>query len=153
MVKPENEVKIMNAEDLYLFLKEVDMDFPVPISKKQDLIEYSEKLFKKATLCAKYDDGKIISLVAGYTENLTDDMAYIAIVATAKVGRGLGLAPKLVKEFISICKAKNIVAVHLYTDKQNEVAVKMYEEIGFLPYKAENELRPYDMHLIYYIRK
>ena len=142
----------VTSERIKNFLYKVDKDFPVALSDKTDLSVYADKLFEKATLCIQCENDSIISMVAGYTDNLTENMAYIALVATAVEGRGKGHAYKLVKEFISICKDKNIKAVHLYTDKSNEAAIKMYYKLGFVLYVLDDDPRPDDVHLVYYIR-
>lgn len=145
--------KPLAVTSLEKFLYAVDNSFPVPLSEKQNLKDYAKKLFSSATICAEVQNGEILSMVAGYTENLTDDIAYIAVVATLKAAQGRGLASKCVREFIEICKEKSIGAVHLYTDTSNETAKAMYQKIGFVNYTQENEPRPQDTHLIYKIRK
>lgn len=133
------------------FLRAVDQTFPVPLSQKQDLTAYAGKLCDKATLCAAFADGKIVSLVAGYTENLPDEWAYIAIVATLPEARRKGLAAQLVTEFIGICRAKHIKAVHLYARSENIGAMKLYTSLGFQPLHLAYEPRKEDAHLIYYL--
>lgn len=145
--------KNIGVEEIERFLKEVDKTFPVPLSKKQNLSEYAKKLYEKATLCIEIFNGKIVSMVAGYTENLENNMAYIAIVTTAKDARGKGFAKKLLVEFMDICFAKGLDSVHLYTVVENTMAVNMYKKLGFSEYSAQNELRPNDLHLIYYFKK
>ena len=133
------------------FVREVDEQFPVPLSRKQNLCDFALKLYEKATVCYKQDDGKISAMVAGYTENLVYNIAYISIVATCAEYRGRGYASALVKEFIDICKNKRISAVHLYSDSSNVTAIKMYQKIGFVSYHPEDEQRPDDTHLFYYM--
>ena len=108
-------VKVTQAQ-LERFLTIVDKEFPVPLSEKQDLKELSEKFSVKATICSEVIDGEIIAMVAGYTDNVIDGLAYISVVATLKCAQGKGLAKKLIFEFISECERKNLSAVHLYTD-------------------------------------
>ncbi len=139
----------ITEKQLYDFLKKVDNTFPVPISEKQNLLKYAEKLLKKATLCCKFEDEEIVSMVAGYTDNLTDNIAYIALVVTVEEAQGKGYAKKLIEEFINSCKEKGIMAVHLYTHPTNEKAIKMYKGLGFGICVPENERRPNDVHLIY----
>lgn len=139
----------LTKKQIQIFLEKVDKSFPVPISEKQNLPEYAEKLLKQATLCCELENDEIISMVAGYTDNLTDDMAYIALVATQKSARGKGYAKKLIRKFINICKEKNIKSIHLYTHITNEKAIKMYKSIGFENYILQNEQRSDDVHLIY----
>ena len=133
------------------FLRAIDTDFPVPLSNKQCLEDLATKFSNVATLCTREKDGEILALVAGYTENLENNYAYISVVGTLEKARGNGYAKALVCEFIEICRSKNIDAVHLYTVESNLAAVKMYESIGFVEWNMENEPRKDDLHLIYYI--
>lgn len=143
----------LTVEVVQAFLEAVDASFPVPLSEKQNLTAYAHKLVSSATLCAEVQDGQVRSLVAGYTENLTNDLAYIAVVATRQDAKGQGLASTCVKAFLDRCREKNISAVHLYTDPTNEPAKAMYQKLGFVLYVPEQEPRPLDTHLIYRIEK
>ena len=145
---------MLTVQQLETFLRQVDKDFPVPISQKKELSAYARQLCSKATLCACCEDEQIQALVAGYTENLPEDKAYIALVATIAGARGKGLASGLVKQFLEICRnKKNIAAVHLYTDVTNTGAIGMYRKLGFRPLVLENEMRPEDVHLIFYLNE
>lgn len=139
----------VTVKQLYEFLKKVDNTFPVPISEKQNLSEYAEKLLKQATLCCEFENEEIVSMVAGYTDNLTDNIAYIALVATVDIAQGKGYAKKLILDFINICEKKGISSAHLYTHITNEKAINMYKSMGFRDYVMKNEPRPDDVHLIY----
>lgn len=131
------------------FLGAVDPLFPVPLSQKQDLDAFAEKLLEKATLCAAEEDGRIVALVAGYTENVVDRLGYISIVATLPEARGRGLGSALVREFLEIARGKGLRGVHLYAVPDNLPAIRMYEKLGFEIYRLDNEPRPDDAHLIY----
>lgn len=144
-------LKNIDSELIYSFLKKVNRTFPVTISEKQDLFEYAKKLSAKATICVEIRDDDIVSMVAGYTTGVTNNQGYIALVATVPEVRGQGLAGNLVREFLSIAKEKKLSTVHLYTVSRNEIAVKMYREIGFDEYIIEAETRKQDLHLIYYL--
>lgn len=130
------------------FLFDVDMDFPVPLSDKVVLNEYAVKLYEKATLCCEIDDGTIVGMVAGYTENIINDMAYIALVGVKKEYRGNGIASNLIKQFIDISHNKRISKIHVYTDCSNINAILMYENLGFKTFDCNNEPRPNDNHYI-----
>ena len=135
------------------FLRKVDYDFPVPLSQKQDLSELAKKFFEKATICAEVYDGIIVSMVAGYTENIINNSAYISVVATLEKSRGKGLISKLIKEFTLICMKKGISSIHLYAVPSNTIAIRTYYNLGFEKLELEKEPRPEDIHLIYYIKK
>ncbi len=140
---------IASVRQIEEFLNKVDKLFPVPLSQKQNLNEYAKKLYEKGTLCAKTENGRILAMVAGYTDNVTDNRGYIAVVATLPEAQGKGFAKKLVLEFLSISKAKALDAVHVYAVPTNTVAVNMYRGIGFTEWKLPDETRPADLHLIY----
>ena len=147
-------MKLSINHDLLLdFLKSVDKSFPTPLSEKQSLNVLTNKFLKSATLCAEFADNRIISLVAGYTENLTNNTAFISVVATLEGYHGQGVATKLIKEFIDVCIKKKIDAVHLYAVESNTVAVNMYKKFGFTEMIIEDEPRKDDLHLIYYIKE
>lgn len=135
------------------FLNRVDKLFPVSLSEKQNLHEYAIKLSRRATVCLKVENEEIVSAVFGYTENVVDNMAYISVVATLPNAQGKNYASTLVGEFIEIAKSKGLNGVHLYTDPSNERAKKLYEKLGFQVLKVEDELRPNDAHLVYYIEQ
>ena len=142
----------MNVNLIRVFLGKIDKMFPTPLSEKQDLEQYANKLIEKATLCAVIEEGEIFSLVAGYTENVIENKAYISIVASRTEAQGKGYASKLIRDFIDICKDKDLDAVHLYTDRCNTKALEMYRKIGFQKLMLDNEQRKQDVHLIYYIK-
>ncbi len=135
------------------FLREVDALFPVPLSQKQDLPAFAKKLHEKATLCTVTDRDTILSMVAGYTDNVTDGLAYISVVGTLPCAQGKGYARALLQRFLDICKEKHLRGVHLYAVKTNLPAVKMYAGLGFVEWRAENEARPQDLHLLYLIER
>ena len=136
------------AEMLEKFLRKVDNTFPVALSAKQNLHEYAQKLYDKATLCTECKAGEIISLVAGYTKNTIDNKAYIAVVATLPEEQGNGFASKLIQEFIDKSKEEGLYAIHLYSASQS--AIELYQKLGFTEWEIEDEPRKDAIHLIYY---
>lgn len=130
------------------FLRKIDKDFPIHLSQKVDLEEYARKLHTKATLCTRLENDKIVGAVAGYTDNLELNIAYISLVGVCTEARHSGIASQLVREFAEICVAKKIDGVHLYTDVRNTAAIRMYMKLGFEKMYTENETRPNDLHLI-----
>lgn len=132
---------------LTTFLKDNDNKFPVKLSSKCSLEDYAIKLLEHGTICAEFHENKIIGLVAGYTNNLKDDLAYISIVCVDEQFKCRGIATKLINDFIKICNSKNIKRLHLYTDTSNVRAIKMYNKLGFEKYYTNNEPRKNDIHL------
>ena len=133
------------------FLRRVDRDFPIPLSQKQDLSAFAHKLSDLATICTVRNGSEILSMVAGYSENLTNGMAYVSIVATVPEARGHGFASKLMREFMDICVQKQLSALHLYAVSSNLPALSMYRQLGFELWDCPEESRPDDTHLIKYL--
>lgn len=142
-----------NAKEIEKFLREVDGLFPVPLSHKQPLSQLAEKLAERATLCAVQQGERLLALVAGYTENTPDGRGYISVVACLPEVQGQGHASRLVRSFIEIAARRGLSAVHLYTVRENRPAVRMYERLGFVEWRADPEPRPDDLHLIYEIKE
>ena len=144
---------MINKEKLETFLGSVDNHFPTPLSQKQELSLLAEKFMEKATMCYHEENGEILALVAGYTQNVTADMGYISVVATLPEAQGKGYASRLVKEFIEIATDADLSAVHLYTAKSNLSAIAVYKKLGFTEWVVEGETRPDDLHLIFSIKQ
>lgn len=146
------EKTTLTKKQLIDFLFAIDKDFPIPLSDKVNIAEYAEKLMDKADLVAEIEEDRIKGLAAGYTENIIDNSAYIALVGVQDKFRGQGIAKQLVKTFIKLCQEKNIHSINLYTHQTNVPAIKMYGALGFEIYDMQDEVRTQDIHYIYYLK-
>lgn len=133
---------------LEAFLREVDGDFPVPLSQKQDLSAFAQKLMEKGTLCCVMEDDRILAMAAGYTRNLSENLAYLSVAAVLRSHRGRGLGAKTVQSFLQCSREAGAVGVHLYAVADNAPAMAMYRRLGFTLWQRETEPRPEDAHLI-----
>ncbi len=141
------------VKEIEAFLYAVDKDFPVAISEKVDLKEYAKKLFDNATFCYEYQNGVIAAMVAGYTHNLTENLAFVSIMATRKEYRGQGLASKQLAKFLEESRKAGAKGVHVYAVESNLPAVATYKKLGFERYAPQGEPRPEDLHLITYFKE
>ena len=137
-----------NAEAILRFLKEVDRDFPVPVSEKTPLEALAEKYAALGTLCSEYSGSRINAMAAGYTRSTVDRLGYLSLVAACADVRQQGLCTRLVREFLRIAEGEGLRAVHVYTHRTNVNAIAMYRKLGFTDYHPEIEPRPEDVHLI-----
>lgn len=135
-------------EQIEEFLNAVDKDFPVALSQKTDLKEYAKKLYENATICCECQNGVIAAMVAGYTKNLSENLAFVSIMATRKECRGQGRASKQLAKFLQECQKVGANGVHVYAVESNLPAVATYQKLGFERYQIPDEPRPYDLHLI-----
>lgn len=143
-----NNTGKITQKSLLKFIQQIDRTFPIPLSDKVNLEDYTEKLLKNAVLCAEFDNEQIIGVVAGYINDVSL-FAYISLVAVLPQARGEGVASKLIKEFFEKCREKAYIAVHVYTHKTNHSAIRLYEKLGFKKYEIKNEPRLEDEHFIY----
>lgn len=116
-------------EAVYTFLKEIDNDFPTPLTDKVDLTEYANKISDRAEILSVVKDNKIVACVVLYCNDIADCRAYIPLVGVLRQYRGLGLAKGLVRTAIRLAKSRgfNILGIHT----ENDSALQLYKSIGF----------------------
>lgn len=137
-------------DEIELFLIKIDKTFPIALSEKVNLKIYASKLFNEATIfIERNNNNEIIGMVAGYTKNVIDKRAYVAIVSVDSNFQNQGIAAKLVCNFLDKCRSLDLESVHLYTHKTNMGAIKLYKKLGFIEYEIVDELRKDDLHFIY----
>lgn len=143
----DSQVDIVYTE-LLTFLTKIDRLFPVPLSKKESLATLASKLKTYGTISIIRDQDKIVSMCAGYTNNLRNKLGYISVVATLPEYSGKGYGKRAVQDFIENAKKAGMSEVHLYADSGNCKALHMYEKLGFSVWNIPDEPRPEDKHLI-----
>ena len=155
----QNNVKLVFNEavefgSLYEFLKEVDNDFPVPLSAKTDLKAYAEKLLLKADLVAYVDAaGAVRGLAAGYIRSSVGPLSYLSMLAISRDLRGVHAGGKLVARYLSEAEKAGLLGVHLYADNGNLAALKTYDDLGFVKEIFSVEPRPNDVHYLKLLNK
>lgn len=75
-------------------------------------------------------------------------MGYISVVASLPEYTNKGYGKVAVQGFIEKAKDAGMKAIHLYADRENEVALNMYKKLEFVDWVLPNEPRPEDKHLI-----
>lgn len=145
--------EILSKQQIWDFLERVDQEFPVSLSDKTDLSVYAEKLYLNATICFESENGEIVGMLAGYTENTVNNMAYMSMLSVLPEKRGCGIAKKLVCEFLDEAAEKGLRAAHLYAVRDNISAMRLYRGLGFAEWYMESDERQNDVHFIYYLKK
>ena len=139
------------GQELYKFLKKVERLFPVPLSEREQLIMLASKFEKYGTVSYVRENGKIIAICAGYTNDQVQRLGYISVVASLPEYTNKGYGKVAVQGFIEKAKNAGMKAIHLYADKENKAALNMYGKLGFVDWIIPDELRPEDKHLIRWI--
>lgn len=142
---------IGGGQELYEFLKKVDRLFPVPLSEREQLIMLASKFEKYGTVSYVRENGKIIAICAGYTNDQVQRLGYISVVASLPEYTNKGYGKVAVQGFIEKAKNAGMKAIHLYADKENKAALNMYGKLGFVDWIIPDERRPEDKHLIRWI--
>ena len=142
---------IGGGQELYKFLKKVERLFPVPLSEREQLIMLASKFEKYGTVSYVRENGKIIAIGAGYTNDQVQRLGYISVVASLPEYTNKGYGKVAVQGFIEKAKNAGMKAIHLYADKENKAALNMYGKLGFVDWIIPDERRPEDKHLIRWI--
>lgn len=148
------EKKLKNiggGQELYNFLKKVERLFPVPLSEREQLTTLASKFETYGTVWYVRENGKIIAICAGYTNDQEQRLGYISVVASLPEYTNKGYGKVAVQGFIEKAKNAGMKAIHLYADKENKAALNMYGKLGFVDWIIPDERRPKDKHLIRWI--
>lgn len=131
-------LQTVNKSLLINYLTEVQNDFNPPlflrISEKSDaknVNEYCEKLLLKANVYAILDMGKIVAVIAIYTNNTIEHEAYIPILSVKKKYQGRGFATRLLERAIQCAKEFNMKIINVKTWQGNKKAIFLYNKNGF----------------------
>lgn len=122
--------------------------FPIPLSEREQLTVLVSKFEKYGTVSYVQENGKIIALCAGYTNDQEKHLGYISVVASLPEYANKGYGKGVVRCFIEKAKNAGMRAIHLYADKDNKSALRMYDKLGFVDWITPEEPRPEDKHLI-----
>ena len=130
MMEIKNLFEIENFEEKILnFLKEIDNEFKIPLSKRVSLDEY---MYKIKTLASSYvilDNNKIIASIIFYKNDNINKKAYITLVGVLREYQKQGIVKLLLEKCIFDTKNSFMKIIGTHTD--NIIAKKVYEKYGF----------------------
>jgi 2-polyprenyl-3-methyl-5-hydroxy-6-metoxy-1,4-benzoquinol methylase len=98
---------------------------------------YSKKIFEQATLFTKFDDNKLIGLVAAY-DNPIEKFGWITNVSVDPDYSRKGIASELLNECNKYFENKKYFSIFLEVFSNNEKAIKLYIKHGFINYKIKD---------------
>ena len=97
----------------------------------EDLEVGINKFLNKGNVISILDDNHIVAFLMLYCNNYETLGAYICNVYVLDKYRGCNLSKKLMDKAIAICKEKNFKKINLHVDRDNDVAISLYEKYGF----------------------
>lgn len=135
-----------NIKLLSDFLSVIDTSFPVPLSQKVNISDYSPKVFNLGIVFQAMIDGEMVGVLIGYANDYQNFQGYISLFGILEEYRGMGIGKKLLQAMLDICRSRGMKELALDVHKQNEAAQKFYQKNGFtidlnLPAKYEYSIR------------
>ena len=88
------------------------------------------KFFRNTCFIA-VDDNKVIGVLLGLIDQTTGEYGFVHELGVAETHRGQGIATKLIDKFGKVVKEAGGHKVCLNTVKENENAIRFYENRGF----------------------
>ena len=139
-------IKKAAENDIYSHLVRCDEEFSPRLSTRVDLSEYSGKLHESSITFEAWNEGLLISLVAGYF-NDKGKRVYISNVSTEKIHWGKGLGKKLIVNLIEFAKTKKFNDIRLDVYMENSKAIQLYEHLNFIKTERKNDFFTYELAL------
>jgi ribosomal protein S18 acetylase RimI-like enzyme len=107
------------------------------LSSYVNINEYSKKIFEQAVLFTKFDDDKLVGLVAAY-DNPTEKFGWITNVSVDPNYFKKGIASELLDRCYKYFETKKYFNIFLEVFSDNEKAIKLYTKQGFTNHKIKN---------------
>lgn len=105
-----------------------------------DIDSYSKKIFEQAILFSKFDNNKLVGLVAVY-DNSTEKFGWVTNVSIDPNFIGKGIATELLNECKEYFEIKRYLHIFLEVFLDNEKAINLYIKQGFTKHKMkENKM-------------
>lgn len=118
------------CDELIDYLIDHDRDFPIPISKKVNIVDYVKKIIDKGKGILALHSGKIVGLIFYYDNNKKDRKAFVSLVSVDSQYRNMGIANNMVKKMIEDINDK-MKYCQIPTHISNNKALDLYYSFGF----------------------
>lgn len=126
------DLKDLLDEKIVEFVDSMDKFFNPSIGKQVSLDDYIKKLKNQGHILGGLDSDKNITCLIGfYANDQINQKAFISYLSVSPEYQGKGLAKKLIKEVLSICKKKNMKICQVTTWSENKNALSLYRQLGF----------------------
>lgn len=123
----------MNKSSLYQIEKHLERckdEFTPSLDTYVDLTQYSEKIYLHADRFERFENNKLIGLIAIY-DNPEKSYGYITNVSVEGKYQGVGISSSLLKESINYFRNKGFHKINLQVYKTNKKAISFYKKNNF----------------------
>ena len=128
-----------SEQEIYSHLMKCNESFITNLAKRVNLEEYSKKIFEKAVTFEAWSGDTLVGLVAAYFNDPDGQVGYITNVSTIRTYMGKGIASELMNMCIQYAKQYNVKEIKLEVCKDNNPAIHLYKEFGFMDYKNKDD--------------
>lgn len=118
---------------LIIFLNEINASFPVSLSEKTQIDEYTKKVLRLGLVMKMEQNQKIIGVITGYVNDTVTGNGYISVLGVSEHHRGKKIGSRLLQAFIDQARIEGMKKLSLFTHKENHNALNMYLNHGFFP--------------------
>ena len=123
----------MNKSTLYQIEKHLERckdEFTPSLDTYVNLTQYSEKICLHADRFERFENNKLIGLIAIY-DNPEKSYGYITNVSVEGKYQGVGISSSLLKECINYFRNKGFCKINLQVYKTNKKAISFYKKNNF----------------------
>ena len=136
------QYKLLNPDDLFqltAYLEKIDAEFTPPLSSRQKLECYAQKMLDKGYVYAAFSGIKMGGLCAFYANDIKTRQAFLTLLQVDRNWRRQGVAAALCKRMFRLCEDKGMQMISLFTHMDNKTAQLFYKSQGFLVTGQEEE--------------
>ncbi len=109
----------------------IDSDYVPPLSTHLDLSLYAEKLLDCAVVCIAEVKSSDVGIIAIYTNEMNEKLAFISTIGVSRNARGIGVAGALIEAAIMHARLAGMLRVRLEVSRLNTPAIQLYQKMGF----------------------
>ena len=145
-IRPANQEDIELLSELWLYHRQYheqwDNVYAMTPSAQQQWGEQLKKYLKQFNHCVLIAEnmlGKVVGYVHGsfhpWPVSPFQHYGSLNTISVAEKAQGQGIGKKLVKTLLKWFEKNQIQYISLHVDYRNQIALKLYHDIGFRPYQ------------------
>ena len=117
-------------------LRACDADFVPPLSVRVEITDYARKIESNATRFEAWSDDTLVGLVAAYSNDQENHIAYITSVSVLTAWTGKGIAASLMNQCVGHAEVAGMRRIRLEVESDNTRAIRLYEKSRFIADKV-----------------
>lgn len=131
MIDSEITLNKSGAASVESHLRECDERFSPRLSARVDLADYARKLVSLADRLERWDEGRLVGLVAAYLSNQETRQGFVSSVSVCLDAEGRGLASELMRKCVQLAREKGCESLGLEVGKGDQRTQAFYLKHGF----------------------